>query len=169
MMATVVYDLTVKFCKQFVNSRENSRLVEQMVQAARSGRQNIAEGYMEKSLKSYIKLVGVAKASQEELLLDFQDFLRQRNLPLFSKDDQNVRVFREFRAIWVTENTLNTPNFPNDPTLAANMLVTFVSLTTFLLDKQLLSLEEKFKTEGGYSEKLFNARKDQKRKDGWGH
>ncbi|MFA6082140.1 MAG: four helix bundle suffix domain-containing protein [Patescibacteria group bacterium] len=163
-MATIVYDLTVIFCQKFLAGKEYGRLVEQMIQAARSGRQNIAEGSVEKSLKMYIKLTGVAKASQEELLLDYQDFLRQRNLELLGKDHEIVRGFREFRAVWVDLGHLNTPDLPSDPKIAANMLITFINQTTFLLGKQITSLEEKFKNEGGYSEKLFNERKNQKYK-----
>lgn len=159
MLATVVYDLTVEFCHKNLPGREHVRIREQMIHAGRSGRQNIAEGYEEKSLQSYIKLVGVAVASLEELLLDFQDYLRQRGLPLWSKEDPRVRVFREFRVRWIDENTLNTPNLPNNPTEAANMMITLIAQTTFLLDKQIKSLEEKFIAEGGYRENLFKKRK----------
>jgi len=72
---TVIYDLTVQFCRRWVNPR--SRTNDQMVQAARSGRQNIAEGYKQQSLKSYIRLCGVARGSQEELLKDYEDYARQ--------------------------------------------------------------------------------------------
>jgi four helix bundle protein len=76
--AEIVYDATVKFCDKFIDRR--SRTHDQMVQAARSGKQNIAEGSMASgtSKKTELKLVGVARASLEELLLDYQDFLRQR-------------------------------------------------------------------------------------------
>lgn len=158
MLATVVYDLTVEFCHKFLPEREHLRIREQMIHAGRSGRQNIAEGYEEKSLQSYIKLAGVADASLEELLLDFQDYLRQRKLALWPKEDGRVRVFREFRVIWVDENTLNTPKLPKDPTEAANLLITLISLTTFLLDKQIKSLEQKFIAEGGYRENLYKKR-----------
>lgn len=159
-MATIVYDLTVEFCHQFLPEREHLRLREQMIHAGRSGRQNIAEGYEEKSLQSYIKLVGVADASLEELLLDFQDYLRQRKLALWPKDDQRVRVFREFRVFWIDENTLNTPTLPNSAETAANLLITLISLTTFLLSRQMNKLEEKFVKEGGYREKMFKKRMD---------
>src|SRR3970040_2102076 len=84
--AEIVYDATLKFCDRFVDRR--SRTHDQMVQAARSGKQNIAEGSMASgtSKKTELKLVGVARASIEELLLDFQDFLRQKGLPLWGKD-----------------------------------------------------------------------------------
>ena len=158
MMATVVYDLTVEFCQRFLPSREYLRLREQMIHAGRSGRQNIAEGYEEKSLQTYIKLAGVADASLEELLLDYQDYLRQRKLALWPKEDPRIRVFREFRVVWVNENTLNTPILPNSSEEAANLLITLISLTTFLLSRQIEKLEQKFIAEGGYRENIFKKR-----------
>jgi len=165
MLATVVYDLTVEFYGRFLPEREYLRLREQGIHAARSGRQNIAEGYEEKSLASYIKLLGVADASLEELLLDFQDYLRQRKLPLWPKDHPKVRAFREFRVIWEDENTLNTPTIPNDPVEAANLLITLISQTTYLLSRQIKSLEEKFIAEGGYREKMFKKRMEYRSKN----
>ncbi len=84
--AEIIYDATAAFCKRFVDRR--SRTYDQMVQAARSGKQNIAEGSMASgtSRKTELKLVSVARASLEELLLDYQDFLRQSGLPLWEKD-----------------------------------------------------------------------------------
>lgn len=161
MMATVVYDLTVEFCALYLPGREHLRIREQMIHAGRSGRQNIAEGYEEKSLQSYIKLVGVADASLEELLLDYQDYLRQRKLKLWSKNDLKVREFREFRVVWIDENTLNTPTLPNSSAEeAANLLITLISLTTFLLSRQMEKLEQEFIAEGGYREKMFKKRMD---------
>ena len=84
-MAEIVFDGTAVFCDRFIDKR--SRTHDQMVQAARSGKQNIAEGSMASgtSKKTELKLVGVARASLEELLIDYQDFLRQRGLPLVGK------------------------------------------------------------------------------------
>lgn len=85
-MSEIIYDATVAFCDRFINRR--SRTHDQMVQAARSGKQNIAEGSMASgtSRKTELKLVGVARTSLEELLLDYQDYLRQKALPLWGKD-----------------------------------------------------------------------------------
>jgi len=93
-MAEIVYDATVVFCDRFVSKR--SRTHDQMVQAARSGKQNIAEGSMASgtSKKTELKLVGVARASLEELLLDFQDYLRQHRLPLWSKEHPKAKKVR---------------------------------------------------------------------------
>jgi len=162
MLASVVYDLTFEFCNKYLSGREYLRIREQMVHAARSGRQNIAEGYEEKSLQTYIKLLGVADASLEELLLDYQDYLRQRKLPLWGKEDPKIRVFREFRVVWVDENSLNTPTLPNSSIEAANFLITLISQTTFLLSKQIKALENKFIQKGGYRENLFKKRVNQR-------
>jgi four helix bundle protein len=87
----IVYDGTVSFCDRFVNKR--SRTHDQMVQAARSGRQNIAEGSRASATSSQteLRLVNVARASLDELLLDYEDFLRQRRLPAWGKDDPQAR------------------------------------------------------------------------------
>ncbi len=162
ILATVIHDLTVQFCKTFVDSR--SRTVDQMVQAARSGKQNIAEGYSMQSLEGYIKLLGVAKGSQKELAIDYEDFLRQHNLATWPKESPKVREIRAFRAIWVKPNTPNTPNFPNNPEIAANTLLTFCQMETFLLDKQIQSLTQKFIKEGGFREKLFQKRMNYRRR-----
>lgn len=133
-----------------------------MIQAGRSGKQNICEGYSQgTSLKRYLKLLGIAKGSIQELLEDYEDFLRQRDLPLWGKEDEKVREFRTFRAFWVKENSLNSPISlinSNNPTEFANLLVTLCRQELFLLDRQIKSLEEKFIKEGGYTENLFRKR-----------
>src|SRR5574337_323161 len=93
--AQLVYDATVTFCSRFVEKR--SRTHDQMVQAARSGVQNIAEGSMASatSKKTELKLTGVARASLEELLLDYQDFLRQRRLRMWPKDAPDALAARQ--------------------------------------------------------------------------
>src|SRR3989344_9690119 len=97
-MTTIIYDLTVLFCKTYLTNKSNLsyRTIDQMIQAARSGRQNIAEGSEASAVskKSEIKLVGVARASLEELLLDYQDFLRQRGFRLWSKDSEEAKTVR---------------------------------------------------------------------------
>jgi restriction system protein len=92
--ATIIYDATVWFCEKFIDSR--SRTVDQMVQAARSGRQNIAEGSRAAATSSQteLRLVNVARASQEELLLDYEDFLRHRHLQLWAQDSPEAMAVR---------------------------------------------------------------------------
>lgn len=129
-----------------------------MDQAARSGKQNIAEGYTMQSLESYIKLCGVANGSIKELAADFEDFLRQRGFEIWDKNDPRVRGFRDFRAVWLAPNRPNTLNLPNDPEEAANMLLTFCQMESYLLNKQIESLKRKFIEEGGFRENLFKQR-----------
>ena len=159
MLGKVIQDLTVQFCARWIP--KNSRTHDQMTQAARSNPQNIAEGSTQESLKSYIKLAGVAKGSNEELAKDYQDFLRQHNLPTWDKNHPKIREFRAFRVFWVpnSPNTLNTPTLPNDPTEAANMLLTFCNLEGYLLRKHVDSLLEKHEREGGLTERLYQSRK----------
>ena len=92
--AELVYDATAKFCDRFIDRR--SRTYDQMVQAARSGRQNIAEGSQASgtSKKFELKLVGVARASLEEILLDYEDFLRQRGFKLWDNDHPTAQAVR---------------------------------------------------------------------------
>ena len=160
-LATIIYDLTVKFCS--INLKPTSRTTDQMVQAARSGKQNIVEGSLEKSLKGYIKLAGVARASFGELLEDYKDFLRQHNLSVWPKDDPRVLKIRHWRID--SPNTADLPNLANwlsSPEPFANLLITLISLDTYLLDQLLRKLEEKFVNEGGYTENLFQRRLDKK-------
>ncbi|MBI2103803.1 four helix bundle protein [Candidatus Woesebacteria bacterium] len=165
MLGRVIYDLTVEFCRKFLKNPKdpkfpNYRQIEQMEQAARSNPQNIAEGSTQPSLKGYIKLAGIAYGSNEELTKDYQDFLRQRNLPIWDKNHSKVRAFREFRVRWVDKNSLNTPKLPDSPIEAANLLLTLCNLEGYLLKRHVKSLEEKHTKEGGLTEKLYRKRKE---------
>ncbi len=156
ILATVIHDLTILFCRKFI--RITSRTIDQMEQAARSGKQNIAEGYSQQNLESYIKLIGVSFGSFKELVIDYEDFLRQKNLSIWTKFDPRIRAFRDFRAVWKSSNIPNTPNLPNDPEIAANMLITFCQMETYLLNKQVIALKSKFISQGGFRENLFKSR-----------
>jgi restriction system protein len=158
ILVTVICDLNVVFLKRFINPK--SRTYDQMEQAGRSGKQNIAEGYTMQSLESYIKLLGVAEGSMKELAADYEDFLRQKGFAIWSKDDSSVRNFRAFRAVWVRPNIPNTPNLPNNPEKAANMMLTFCQMATYLLSRQVMSLKDKFVREGGFRENLFRKRRE---------
>lgn len=164
-MAEIVYDATVKFCDRFINIR--SRTHDQMVQAARSGKQNIAEGSMASgtSKKMELKLIGVARSSLEELLLDFEDFLRQRNLLLWDKDNpKSVKI----RKIGYTENrsymSYKTYVEVKSNEIAANTMICIINQTNYLLDQLLRKLEKDFEDEGGFTERLYQYRKKQQRK-----
>jgi len=157
--AELVYDATVKFCDRLIDRR--SRTHDQMVQAARSGRQNIAEGSQASgtSRKFELKLVSVARASLEELLLDYEDFLRQRGLPLWGKDQPTAQVIR--RLAYEKNRTYATYSSyieNSSPEVAANTIICLIHQTNYLLDQQLRQLEKAFLEEGGFTERLYQAR-----------
>jgi four helix bundle suffix protein len=158
--AQLIYDGTVAFCHRFVDKR--SRTHDQMVQAARSGVQNIAEGSMASatSKKAELKLTGVARASLEELLLDFEDFLRQRGLRLWPKDSPEALAVRQryLSAQSDPSDRSDKSDWSNDPELAANTLICLIHQATYLLRRQLESLERQFLSEGGFTERLYRAR-----------
>lgn len=159
--ATLIYDLTVEFCKRYMTYKTNKsyRTYDQMVQAARSGRQNIAEGCQASgtSKKTELKLINVARASLEELLLDYEDFLRQNSLPLWSKEDQRVREIRELA--YRTYRTYETYGaYSETPENFANCLICLIHQANFLLDRQLQALEKSFLEEGGFTERLYQKR-----------
>ncbi|HVU08055.1 MAG TPA: four helix bundle suffix domain-containing protein [Verrucomicrobiae bacterium] len=160
--ATVVYDATMVFCNRFIDRR--SRTYDQMVQAARSGKQNIAEGSMASgtSKKTELKLVGVARASLEELLLDYEDFLRQRELPLWGKDHPQAQVARKLAYKNRSYLTYKPYIETTSPEVAANTIISLIYQTNFLLDQQLRQLEKKFLAEGGFTERLYRVRAQQR-------
>lgn len=133
VLAVVISDLTVEFCKKFISPK--SRTVDQMTQAGRSGKQNIAEGASGQSLESYIKLLGVAEASFKELAADYEDYLRQHNLITLSQNDPKLRRVRQYRAAWVATNKPNTPNLPSDQEQAANAMLSLCARETYLLGR----------------------------------
>jgi len=170
--ATIIYDGTAAFCERFVDRR--SRTVVQMVQAARSGRQNIAEGSRAAAISSQteLRLVSVARASLDELLLDYEDYLRQRSLEQWPKDHPEAR---KIRAVGAATRDLSNPSDPTDstdpsdhrydswlkntdPAIVANALICLIHQANYLLDRQITALERAFVHEGGYSEQLAAAR-----------
>lgn len=151
-LAVVIFDLTDLFVKRYIKGRT----VDQMVQAARSGKQNIVEGSLEKSLKMNIKLTGVARASFGELLEDYRDFLRVNNLTIWDKNDPEVLKLRANKSNLTNKSYLS--NWTNTSERFSNLMITLISLGCYLLDQMLRSLERKFITEGGYSENLFKKR-----------
>jgi len=159
-MAEIVFDATVAFCDRFIDRR--SRTHDQMVQAARSGKQNIAEGSMASgtSKKTELKLIGVARASLEELLIDFQDFLRQKGLSLWGKDHEQARKIRGLAHEKNRSYSTYKAYFEEDsPEVAANAAICLIHQTNYLLDQQLRALEKEFLKEGGFTERLYRVRK----------
>jgi len=136
-----------------------------MIQAGRSGKQNIAEGSMASgtSKKTEIKLMNVARASLEELLVDYQDFLRVNNLSLWDKNDQRVREIREL--CYRPNRTHKTYEaYFGDAESAANTLICLIHQTNFLLDRQIKALEKDFLENGGFTERMYWKRKENQNK-----
>ena len=157
----IIYDGTVDFCARFL--RIGDRTVDQMTQAARSGKQNIVEGCMASgvSTETEIKLIGVARASLEELLEDYRDHLRTRSLPLWDKNDVRVSAIRELsRRKDRTYETYKTylDRGDNSPELFCNLMISLIHQTNYLLDRHLKSLEEQFAEKGGIRERMHRIR-----------
>ncbi|MBO4648546.1 MAG: four helix bundle suffix domain-containing protein [Lentisphaeria bacterium] len=157
--AEIIYDLTFHFAHAFLS--RGDRTIDQMIQAARSGKQNIAEGSAAgvTSSETAIKLTGVAKASFVELLLDYEDFLRVRNLRQWEKNSKEVLFLRKKsidRTVpdqWFVELAKSRP-----AETVANMAIVFLHQEDYLLQNQLDALEQKFLSEGGFREQMFSAR-----------
>jgi four helix bundle suffix protein len=164
-----IYDYTVKFCKKYRTLLSSQRTFDQMVQAARSGNANIAEGNQQSSLEGYIKLLGVNSASLEELLKDYLSFARQNKIEIWGKE-KSIREIREIGEVWeiirktpTLPDSPNFPNLPSDLTKVVNFLITLINQAIYLQKKLKLSLEEKFIKEGGFRENLFKRRMEYKR------
>jgi len=183
-VAQMIYDVTVRFCDRYIDKR--SRTHDQMVQAARSGVQNIAEGSQASgtSKKTELKLTNVARASLEELRLDYEDFLRQRGLPIWERDDPRRQSLIDRRcatadevAQWVQEEhdrgrsgphgqKLSTPSAKSTqstfPELAANAALVLLAVACSLLDRQLTAQAKAFESEGGFTERLYRVRSEKR-------
>lgn len=157
--AEVIYDGTVSFTKRFLSRYD--RTVDQMVQAARSGKQNIAEASMASgtSKETEIKLTNVARASLEELMIDYEDYLRNNG---FEKWDRSHRLSLRFSELNRTPNatyeTYRKALEHADPGICANSMICLISITTYLLKRQLQALESQFLKEGGLRERMSKAR-----------
>lgn len=161
-VAQIVYDATLVFCDRFVNKKSHTH--DQMVQAARSGRQNIAEGSMASGTfkKTELKLVGVARASLEELLLDYEDFLRQRGLRQWDKDSaEALAVRRRYKSDESDQSVLSDIKTAT-PETAANTLLCLINQASYLLHRQLQRLEKDFLEKSGFTERLYASRTKQR-------
>jgi restriction system protein len=161
----IIYDYTVEFCDLYVdkphksyrtNMTYRSRMADQMIQAARSGKQNIVEGSAQNDKKGELKLGKIARGSLEELLEDYEDFLRQRGLSLWGKDSVEARevrglVYDPYRSYKTYKIYMKSPD------LAANVAICLINQTNYLLNQQIRKLEEK-------SEENFKKREIQKQK-----
>jgi len=187
-VAQLCYDVTVRFCDRYIEKR--SRTHDQMVQAARSGVQNIAEGSKASgtSKKMELKLTNVARASLEEQLLDYEDFLRHRRLPLWEKEDPRRAALVARRcttadavAEWVREihgrdgqngpdrqrKAPSTPSIESTkstyPELAANAALVLIGVACALLDRQIAAQAAAFTEEGGFTERLYRIRSERRK------
>ncbi len=157
--SVVIFDATQEFCTRFL--KKGDRTIDQMIQAARSGKQNIIEGCMASgvSTETEIKLVGVARASLEELLEDYRDYLRTHHLTLWTKDDPRTL---ELRALAKQKNksdeTYKSYLTNGNAEVFCNLLISLIHQTNYLLDRQLKSLEKSFIEKGGLRERMYNAR-----------
>lgn len=163
--AEIIYDGTVFFTGRYFNKYD--RTIDQMVQAARSGKQNIAEASMASgtSKETEIKLTNVARASLEELLLDYEDFLRTHKLP---KWERSHRLSQRFDALNQTPNasynTFKKAIEHQEPEISANVLRCLVKVTVYLLGQQVIALERAFLNEGGLRERMTRARLQKRNK-----
>lgn len=157
--AEIVYDATARFCGRFF--ARGDRTVDQMVQAARSGKQNIAEASLASgtSKETELKLTNVARASLEELLADYRDFLRTRQLAEWGLDHPGTLRLRDLNRQSKTTYETFRPGFEHrDPAVCANVIIGLIKLTCYLLDRQLKRLEQDFLKEGGLRERMTRAR-----------
>ena len=190
-VAQLAYDVTVRFCGRYISPR--SRTHDQMVQAARSGVQNIAEGSKASgtSKKMELKLTNVARASLEELKLDYEDYLRHRRLPLWPEDDPRRKALVARRcatadavADWVAEQhgrdgqngpdeqpKLRVPSMKSMPSIqstypeiAANAALVLIGVACALLDRQIEAQAAAFTEEGGFTERLHRIRSERRRR-----
>jgi four helix bundle suffix protein len=157
--AVIVYDGTFRFCERFLDRRD--RTVDQMVQAARSGKQNIVEASMASgtSKETEIKLTNVARASLEELLEDYRDFLRTRGLRLWDKDSREALFVRKLGSKPdVSYGSYRTYIDTRPAEVVANIIICLIHQTNYLLDQQIRKMEQVFVEEGGLRERMTHAR-----------
>lgn len=162
-LSRLIFDITIRFCNKFIGIR--SRTHDQMVQAARSGTQNIAEGSQASgtSKKTELKLTNVARASLEELRLDYEDFLRQRGLVQWDFNDPRRKDLVRKRlntadqfALWVKHTT--EKGLGDIMEIAANGILVLLEIVCKLLDRQIAALADAFQNEGGFTERLYRYR-----------
>ncbi len=161
----IVYDGTVYFCQRFFQKYD--RTIDQMVQAARSGKQNIVEASMASatSKETELKLTNVARASLEELLIDYEDFLRTKKLKLWEKDSPLVNRLRQLNKIPDANYETFRKGIENtNAEICANVMIGLIKVTTYLLNQQLKSLEKAFINEGGLRERMTQARINKRNK-----
>ena len=158
--AECVYDVTYYFAHHHLG--KGDRTVDQMVQAARSGKQNIAEGAAtgNTSKETEIKLTNVAKASLQELLVDYEDFLRVRGLEQWQADDKRLAQAKRACATHNDSEFYRKALPERSAETIANIAITLIHQTDWLLTKLIEKLEMKFVENGGMREQMTKARKE---------
>jgi four helix bundle suffix protein len=173
-MSEIAYDFTFDFVKLYVDRTYKSdmtykvnRQADQMLQAARSGKQNIAEGSVTSgtSKQSELRLVSVARASLEELKNDFLDFLRTHALSIWSKDDVRVLAIRNL-AYRSNRSYMTYKSYLSDAESAANCILCVINQANYLLDQQLRVLEKDLTNDGDLKDRFKETRKKQMLNDG---
>lgn len=157
--AETVYDITFRFAHQFLS--RGDRTIDQMIQAARSGKKNILEGSKAglTSKETEIKLTNVARASLEELLDDYRDYLRARDLPIWDKDSKEAQYVRRIgRKTPQTFEDYRDFVETRPPEVVANIAICLIHQTNYLLDQQLRRLESDFLQQGGLRERMTRLR-----------
>jgi len=157
--AEVIYDLTFRFCERFL--KRGDRTIDQMVQAARSGKQNIIEGCAASgtSKEMELKLTNVARASLAELLADYEDYLRVRDHPQWAKDSREALFVRRLgNRSHTTYETYRTYVETRPAQIIANIAICLIHQANYLLDQQIRRLERDFLKEGGLRERMTRAR-----------
>ena len=173
ILARLCYDITIHFCELYIPA--SSRTRDQMEQAARSGVQNIAEGSAASatSKETEIKLTNVAKASLQELTLDYEDFLRQHQQAPWGKEEPLYRNFiqrrisdrRAFKA-FIADALAANPEIPKEFLVARGMLL-LLRAVDYLLSRQLQRLSEDFIDDGGFHERMTRFRMDKRNRSRW--
>ena len=163
-LSRLIFDITVRFCNRFIGTR--SRTHDQMVQAARSGVQNIAEGSQASgtSKKTELKLTNVARASLEELRLDYEDFLRQNKLTIWDFKDSRRQEVIKSRFETADEFAKWAKKQADPKEAAANGMLVLLTITCLLLDKQLTAQAEAFQRDGGFTERLYRMRSEARKR-----
>ena len=168
--AVIVYDATVYFCDLYLSKRDRTH--DQMIQAARSGKQNIVEGSMASgtSKKTELTLTNVARASLEELLEDYQDFLRQQGSAEWPRDHPYAQRLRRLTQHPEGNYVTFQKGIEHaDPVISANVIVGLIRVTCYLLDRQIRHLQDRFVEEGGIRERMTHARtvrRNEQRREG---
>jgi four helix bundle suffix protein len=157
--AEIIYDATCYFTRRFY--RKGDRTIDQMIQAARSGKQNIIEGSMASgtSKETEVKLTNVARASLEELLEDYRDFLRVNGFSEWQAEHPYARRLRQLNRFADADYTTFQKGIEHErPEISANVILGLIRVCSYLLERQLHHLEQEFITDGGLRERMTRAR-----------